>query len=541
MLVRIDTGQDTNPGSRQAGTTTGHGVEGCRGRMPAVGFLASRRWRLFLIAWLVYSVHFATNVVREHYPAFSLAEHGTFRVDEYQGFHADIFVHRDGHSYVGNNVIVSVLAAVPLFVFDPVLDLLERHSQRQLKESAAPPAADYRTPKPKRRAFFKLVKERGLELRFGAATVVTSAFFMAPITALFVVLVFEVLRRRGVATEKATWMSFLFAFGTPVFFRQAHLNHNMFFMFAMFIAFLLLWAPGREHPLAPARRLAAGFFAGFCLATDYIGVIVLPLLYLYLLLSRTSTARWLVSFKESLAFVAGSVPPVLFLLYSQWAMYGDPFLPGQAWMPQQNIYTEVGMRGFDWPSPDLFFLNLFSPSYGLYVYGPLLLLGLWPAVWSGRAELILPRRERRFVAACFVVFLIFCAANQYSRLQFNSGVRYLVPLIPFLFLAACDQLSRLSRRWLLVVSTVAVLHSWVTTVFREPIPQAWSLFAENGIQLPWLMVLRMTSPPGDSLLWHPLLPTAILAGTLLLAWAIWAYGAASEAAPRRPAAVGTSS
>jgi hypothetical protein len=78
-----------------------------------LAFLRSRRWRIFLIAWIVYSVHFATNVVREHYPAFSLAEHGTFRVDEYQGFHSDIFVHRDGHSVIGNQVFVSMLAAVP--------------------------------------------------------------------------------------------------------------------------------------------------------------------------------------------------------------------------------------------------------------------------------------------------------------------------------------------------------------------------------------------------------------------------------------------
>ena len=96
-------------------------------------FLASHRWRLFLTAWLLYSIHFATNVVREHYPAFSLVDHFTLKVDEYQGFHPDIFVHRDGHSYVGNNVAVSVLAAFPLFVFDPVLDLLERYRKTSLQ------------------------------------------------------------------------------------------------------------------------------------------------------------------------------------------------------------------------------------------------------------------------------------------------------------------------------------------------------------------------------------------------------------------------
>ena len=129
-------------------------------------FLASVRWRLFLVAWIVYSVHFATNSVREHYPAFSLVDHGTFRVDEYQGFHSDIFVHRDGHSVIGNQVLVSALAAIPLFIFDPVLDQLEAYSKERLRTEGVT-NAEYRIAKPMRQEFFRLVKERGLDLRFG--------------------------------------------------------------------------------------------------------------------------------------------------------------------------------------------------------------------------------------------------------------------------------------------------------------------------------------------------------------------------------------
>ena len=33
--------------------------------------------RVFLTAWIVFSLHFVTNTVREHYPAFSLVEDGT--------------------------------------------------------------------------------------------------------------------------------------------------------------------------------------------------------------------------------------------------------------------------------------------------------------------------------------------------------------------------------------------------------------------------------------------------------------------------------
>src|SRR5262249_7822282 len=162
---------------------------------------ASKSWRIFLIAWIVYSVHFSTNVVREHYPAFSLAEHGTFRVDEYQGFHSDIFVHRDGHSVIGNQVFVSALAAIPLLIFDPVLDALEKYSKRKLAEAGVH-NTEYRTDKPNRVKFFKLVRERGLDLRFGAATLITSAFFMAPLTALCLVLMYRVFTLRGVRPDQ---------------------------------------------------------------------------------------------------------------------------------------------------------------------------------------------------------------------------------------------------------------------------------------------------------------------------------------------------
>lgn len=501
-------------------------------RRKAVGrFLASRRWRIFLVGWILYSAHFATNVVREHYPAFSIVENGTLRVDEYQGFHADIFVHTDGHSVIGNQVFVSVLAAVPLFVFDPVLDALERYSRRRLAEQGVGPA-EYRTDKPNRVAFFRLVKERGLDLRFGAATVVTSAFFMAPLTALFLVFMYDVLLRRGVGRDEATWLTLLFGFGTPLFYRASVLNHNMFVMYAMFISWVLLWR--HAGGAAPLRtRLLAGLFAGITLATDYVGVVILPVLYGWLFFDRLRTATWRTSFRESLAFVAGTVPPVLFLLYSQWAMYGNPFLPGQHWMPQQNVYTEIGMRGMSLPSPDLIFLNLFHPGYGLLVWAPVFVLSFLP-VSRRDGWRVLPRREWLFVMIWFAALLLFSSANQYARLQWNSGLRYLLPAVPFLFLALADRWRTLSRRARVGITVVSVVNAWVITVFREPIHTSWRLLVEEGVQLPWLRVLRMTAASPGTWLTGQLLALGLLAGTLLFVWFLWRRGATLEA--RRDAA-----
>ncbi len=486
-------------------------------------YLASIKVRIFIISWVLFTIHFATDVVREHYPAFSLVEHGSFKVDEYQGFHSDIFVHTDGHSYIGNNVTTSVIAAIPLFLFNPILDALERYEVRKIRSEGLPEIVF----SSKRRNSIKLmkkVKQAGLSLRFGASTVVTSVFLMAPLSALTIVFMFHILSKRGSPTRQAIWLSLLFGFGTPIFFRTAILSNNMFIMYILLLAFYLLWARhDNEFPVKLKNRFGAGFLCGLCLAIDYSGVIPLLVFFVYLVARRLSTVSLFTSIRESIPFILGSVPPVLFLLYSQWSMYGNPFLPGQYWMPEVN-YTDSGFRGFSWPTLDLFYLNLFDPSYGMFVYGPILVFGLIPTYFYNRNKLILPRPERILVFVYFVMFLIFCAANQYSRMQFNSGFRYLLPLVPFIFLASCDHLVRLPRFLLTILLIPVFFHSWVISMVREPVHGSWYRFITEGFQLPWLTVFRNTCPEDAPIISSPLLPVLLLGFTFLLIGGLWWYG-----------------
>jgi hypothetical protein len=502
-------------------------------RSRAVRWLASVKLRLFLVCWVMFSLHFATNVVREHYPAFGLIENGSLKLDRYIGFHTDIFVHSDGHAYVGNQVAGSLPALVPLILFDPVLDALEAHSLRRLEERAAPPDASYATEYPNSRALFDLAVANGLELRFGGATVATSVFAMAPLSAAMVVWVFVLLRRGGVGSGRATALALLFGFGTPLFYRTAHLNHNVFLMATAFGSFWLLWPkPGEPEPLRPSRIYTAGFLGGWCLALDYAAVVLLPVFWGYLMAIRAPRVGVGSAFAESLRYVAGSVPPVLFLLWTQWLMYGNPFFPGQYHMPDV-AYTELGWRGLAWPNLEVFLHNLFDPNYGLYVFGPLLLIGLWPARYPA-SELILPRRERWFVVALIAVFMGFCSANQYSLMQWNSGFRYLLPLVPFIFLQASDHLARWPRWALAAVAVPAVLHTWVLSMVRyvkvdfevgnPAVLESWVRVASEGVQLPWLNILRLTVPdPAHPIHWW-IWPYALLSLALGLCAAIWYLG-----------------
>jgi len=500
-------------------------------------WLVDVRWRLFLVCWIVFSVHFATNVVREHYPAFSLVEDGDLFLDEYAGFHADIYLGPRGHHVVGNQIAGSLPAVPPLLLFDPALDALQAYSLSRLDEGEGGDA-EYATDRPNRAAFFRKVREQGLELRFGAATAITSVFCMAPLTAGAVVFFFAVLRRRGVREPRAVAIALLFAVGTPLFYRSAHLVHNMFFMMAIFGCFWLLWAkPEEEEPLPPGRIAWAGFLAGLGLALDYAGAVTLLAFYGYLLFPRWKAVGFKQAFVESLPFVLGSVPPVLFLWWTQWVMYGNPFLPGQTYQ-QENAYTAAGWRGMTLPSLEVLWRNLFDPSWGLYAFGPILLLGLVPVrlLRIPQSEWILPLRERRFLVVFLVVFMLFCAINRFSLLQWNTGFRYFLPLVPLILLQASDLLTRLPRGWLVAIAVPAVAHSWVLAMSRFTQPHGaydgppvvlenWREILTEGPKLPWLTVLRQVVPDPEHWIHSPLWPTLVLALSLGVCAAIWFGGA----------------
>ncbi|MCY3004073.1 MAG: hypothetical protein NTV21_19930 [Planctomycetota bacterium] len=529
-----------------------------------MSWLASIKVRLFVICWIVYSAFFATNVVREHYPAFALIERGDWVCDRYEGFHADLFRHTDGHVYTGNNLMGSLIAVPPLALFDPLLDKLEERSKAKLADSGGVVDATYDTKYPLRQKMFRRVKEAGLDLRFGASTAITSAFLMAPLCAAFVVLMYSTLLARGIERKRAVWLAFLFAFATPVFYRSAHLNHNVFLMMVLFGAFLALWPrPGEGERLSTARRALGGFLCGMAISLDYAGFVPAGMLALYFVIPRVRSGGLATALKEALPSVLAALPPILFLLGTQWAMYGNAFTPGQFVMPRQNEFVDIGARGIMLPSTEVFFKNLVSPSWGLIPFAPLLLFAFLPGRRADETSRVLPRHERLWVWLYTLAFLGFCAMNVYSLLQFNTGFRYLLPVVPFLFLFAADPLARLDRRWLAALTVAVVFHAVVLQMYREvsdtendlrrvavqlgtssmsvdgyweqmltktPVPASFVRLFHDGPELPWLTVLRQTSP-NSAWLGSSFLALGLIVAVAAASWGVWRLGA--RAAARR--------
>jgi len=134
--------------------------------------------------------------------------------------------------------------------------------------------------------------------------------------------------------------------------------------------------------------------------------------------------------------------------------------------------------------------------------------------------------------------LLFCGGISYTRLQYNTGLRYLAPLLPFLFVPAAMALRRLPGPARYGIAVAAVAQAWCMAMYRDverglgvldPIIHVFT----GGFQLPVLTVLsRMTqyaeyTGAGVS-------PLPILALAAAAIYGFWAIGS-SESAGLSPA------
>jgi len=355
---------------------------------------------------------------------------------------------------------------------------------------------------------FRLMLREGRVYYFLLWAFLTVALVMAPATAGTAAYLCVRLADAGVAPMHAAWCALLFGLGTPVLFRAGHLNHNLLVCDAGFVALLLLWDP-HNAPLPPSRAAWAGLLAGYSFLCDYSGAVVVAMTGLYTL--WRCAGDW----KILAAFGAGVLPPVAGLaIYQAWA-FGGSLLPSQHYMPA-TAPTARGYRGIDWPSPSLAWANFFDPRFGLFAYCPALLLA-FAAPFVRRVRYLVPARETVVLCAYFLMFVVFCAANQYSWLQPLTGFRYLVPVVPALALLAMQAAQGLPRwaRW--TVAAAAIGQSLIMVAsYQNNFPGAVTALWRRGFQLPWMLRLGYA---GVHITWVWPVVTFVLVGSAVAA--VW--------------------
>lgn len=467
---------------------------------------ASRRaWaiRVFLTCWLLYSFFWTPWIVREHFPAIALAESGQLDVTRYRDWTEDIFSGPRGGAYINNNPGASLTGAVPLVLLRPILTRVDAWNQRLPR----------RIPQNPDDPILLRMAAEGRTFYFLLVAFVTVALVMAPATAFAISLLCKRMIDAGMSESHSAAVSLLCGLATPLIFRTGHLNHNLLAGDAGLIALLLLWDPA-DKPLSPARAASAGLLAGYAVLCDYSGVVIVAVtaVYVWLRAGSGSSARW----RCAAAFFAGLVPGIAGLfLYQQWA-FGSFYHPTQHYMTP-TAPTAHGYRGFTWPSPALLWANFFDPRFGLFAYCPALLLAIL-APFAPLAMRRLPPRELRLIALYFILFVLFCAANQYSWLQPSTGFRYLVPIVPALALAAIQGAQVLPRILQGGIAAASLAWSLVLAAAHEnDVRIAAQTLWSRRFALPWMIRLRAAGVP---VAWQWVLATYLFA--VLAIAAIWA-------------------
>jgi hypothetical protein len=487
------------------------------GIVPEFQNFRSIAWRLFLTCWLIYVLHFATNTVREIYLALAIGDHFSFRVDEYAGLHPDLFEKPGYGWHINSNPGVSMVAAIPCALLRPITDRIVAEVNR--RRAAAPDKAPaYRSPWPMAREFYEQAWRRGLDAKFGLAAFITQAFAMAPVSAAGVVAMFWLLTQLFGNDRPALWLALLYAFGTPVFFRTGTLNHNLMLGHFTFMGFLALWNPGGGLSLSVRWRYAlAGTAGGAAVLFDYGGCVLLASLFLYALMQDDRRIG---------AFVAGAAGPILLLWFYQWQSFGHPFYPAQHWMPAVH-WSGQGYQGFGWPQRDILIASLGDYRYGLFTSSPVLLLAFAAPPWVFRRHVrYVSGRELVFLFGAFLGAWLFYGGVHYSRLQFNTGVRYLTAVVPFLFVPLALVLVRLPRGVTYLLSVASLTQAWCMAMYRDVergfgvLEPVFHVFL-GGFQLPWLTVISRIeglieeyAPSGPS-------PLPLFALTAAVLYALW--------------------
>jgi len=467
-------------------------------------------WRVFFTCWITYTVFWTPYIEREHFPAITLADSGTLNVQRFLRYTPDIFPSARGGAFINNNPGASITGAIPLFVFRPLIARVEAWNLHQPHPPIPPNDGEF---------FWRTVRD-GLQYYFLLIAFLTVALAMAPITAGTAAFFCARLQTFGISDANAIQVSLLYALGTPIFFRAALLNHNMLVCNAAFMAFLVLWDP-LEHPapipdahglqnpdsrpLRPVPAALAGLLSGYCVLCDWSGVVVLAVTALYCFLRsaqprpdhppaapHTRPSR----LKPLLSFAAGAAVCIILLaLYQRWA-FGSPVLPSQHYM-HPTAPTGRGYRGFDWPSPALVWANFFDSRFGLFAYCPFLLLGL-AAPFIPRKRRLIPTRELWVLILYFVLFVLFCAANQYSWLQPLTGFRYLVPVVPPLTILSIEVARQFPRPLQWILGVCACAQSLILAAAHEnDIRLSVSTLVERRGQFFWLIRLRDAGLPVD--------------------------------------------
>src|SRR5262249_1168087 len=200
--------------------------------------------------------------------------------------------------------------------------------------------------------------------------------------------------------------------------------------------------------------------------------------------------------------------------------------PGQHWMPPVE-WSDLGYQGLGLPQVGLLLSLAFDYRFGLFVSCPLFLLAPIALMVNRGDRRLMPTLELTTLLALSVALWVFFSGVNYTRLQFNTGIRYLAPVFPFLFIPAALALLRLPRLAVYFLTVICVTESWCLAMHRD-VERRLAVFAPildvftGGFQLPALPTLSRMGAQAGEFTARGVSPLPLLAISAVILYGVWA-------------------
>ena len=282
---------------------------------------------------------------------------------------------------------------------------------------------------------------------------------------------------RALGAERSETALLALLFGTPLFaYGLLNFSHALTAM-ALFSAWVRLFVRGSARD-----DVLAGVLIGIAVLSEYPAAIPAAVLVACAIGSR-SVAR----------IVAGGLPFAIALAIYNRLLFGSFFSLSSGFESDAAFrrLAGSGLFGIGLPDPLILLRLLIDPARGLFVFSPILLLGL----------AAFPEVRRRFSARQLWSLLLVPAAMilMYAGYPnwhggWTMGARYLVPALPFLALPIAFGRSSVLGSLLIGASVLAVAMTTLVFPFVPPnVPAPWATFAwpilRHGLVAPNLLHL----------------------------------------------------
>lgn len=339
--------------------------------------------------------------------------------------------------------------------------------------------------------------------------------------AITVVLLVLIIQMAGLLSRtKAILFGVIGGIGTVIF-PYSTTFHGTMLATALLTCAVYLWIRWGQQP-GPRQTLLICIFLGLGVSTSYLiafpGIILLLIMFQPSLQQRSFDIRYLY------ATVGGLVGLSPLLIYNTF-VFGHPFdvtmfyataNPRVAEQAGKSLVNPVLFRVHFLTVVSTLLHRLFYPGYGLFLFSPLLLWGVY-----GMKKLYQENQKlAQFIIGSFLLTLVFISTLNILGEAFFSS-RYLLPGAVFLLIPAASAVRGASRRLktlfsasalVSIIFTLTSTQPWrrsvadFTPVFIESVTVAFSVhdthlisyylpnFIEHGLQSPLLSYLTGATP-----------------------------------------------